>query len=49
MKINNRAEGHTLIIVMIFLMLSSLLLFSALETLKQDSLSLQAFEGNCKT
>lgn len=49
MKLGNRAEGHVLIIVMIYLMLSSLLLFSALETLRQDSLGLRAFERNCKT
>lgn len=44
MKPNKRAEGHVLIIVLIFLMLSSLLLCSALETLKQDSLGVHDFQ-----
>lgn len=48
MKSNKRAEGHALIIVLIFLMLSSLLLCSALETLKQDSLSVNAFQKVAK-
>ena len=41
---HRQASGHALIVVMVFLMLSSLLLLSSLEILKQDSLSTFDFE-----
>ena len=39
-----RQKGHVLIVIMVFLMLSSQLLLSALEIYKQDSLSTIDFE-----
>ena len=39
-----KQKGHVLIVVMVFLMLSSQLLLSALEVYKQDSLSIIDFE-----
>jgi Tfp pilus assembly protein PilX len=44
MKRPNTSSGHVLIVVMVLLMLSTLLLLSGLERMKQDSLSTREFQ-----
>ncbi len=44
----NRDRGHVLIFVLILLMLSSLLLSSALKTLEEDRNSIHGFQSQLK-
>lgn len=45
----NRDRGHVLIFVLILLMLSSLLLTSAVKTLEHDSVSTHDFQNHVKS